>query len=146
MQDALPILQAGNEVGYEMQAITVSDRDEKGVLTFDLLDLLRVIADEAADLEWVVRDVECFGESADAVHSLSDTGSRISGTYLLQTARGVDQVVEGRFYAYDPGGSRPTLLLRAVDSSCWDIATDRVGWLDRFRDRFEKVEDVEGEY
>jgi hypothetical protein len=122
-----------------MYTITVSDRRPNRVLAFDLRELLSLIRDDARRMEWSVADLECIGASASELENLTLPGARVHGDVLLALAEGIEQVIDGEFCAYEPGNSSPIYLLRAVDSSSWDIAADRDELLDVFRKRFTAV-------
>ncbi|XXX75806.1 hypothetical protein WMF30_49970 [Sorangium sp. So ce134] len=123
-----------------MRAITISDRDPTtGALDFDLRDLLSVIAADAGQLKWEVVSPDCVGARANELDELAARGVRVSGDLLLDIAEGIEQVIDGEFRAYETGKDSPVLVMRAVDSTSWDIASDNDELLRAFRYRFRSV-------
>jgi hypothetical protein len=102
--------------------------------------MLRVLGDEALTATWKVRCVECVGAHADRLHAISDSGSFVHGADLLAIGTGVDQVIDGEFRSYAAGEDQAWLVLRAVDSTSWDVATTREDVLDRFRAAYKVLE------
>lgn len=125
-----------------MQTITVVDRTEARTLSFDLKDLLACLGSVATKLRWQVRDLECMGRRADELHDLAERGDLIAGAQLVVLAEGIDQVIDGEFLGYEAGSESPTVVLLAVDSSSWDIASTHEVLLDAFRRRFVAVVEV----
>ena len=54
-----------------------------GYLSFDLIDLLRLIGPRVLGAQWRCRFVECIGETAGQLHEISDRGVSISGEELI---------------------------------------------------------------
>jgi hypothetical protein len=123
-----------------MRTITISDKTTTGVLSFDLRDLLQLIGELTTHLQWVVMDhVECTGPRANDLEGLGASGGRVGMRELMIIAMGIEQVIEGEFHGYEAEQSSPTILLRAVDSSSWDIASTNDELLELFRKRFTEV-------
>lgn len=125
-----------------MRTITVMDMDQ-GVLSFDLRDLLACVAPVAVQMDWRVQTLEYTGERAEQLHALVDQGHLITGASLVMIADGVDQVIEGELFGYMQGDATPALVLRAVDSTRWDVASPSEALLDEFRKKYRVVIDVE---
>jgi hypothetical protein len=123
-----------------MTTITILDQDSPaGSLLIRLLDLLELGGERSQNSTWRVTAVEATGLDSETLHQAADTGEWIDGNNLLSLARGLDQVVDGRFAAYDRGQSEPWLLLGAVDSTSWDVASDDVALLKEVRSRYHCV-------
>ena len=128
-----------------MYAVTVHDLnrlDRGSVLAFDLVDILRLDERGVVESEWRCRRVECMGEQAAALYAASDGGATIPGDVLLRLASGVDQVIDGDFAGLRPGDQSPWLLVRAIDSTFFVVASEDEGWLGRVRERFRDVRDA----
>jgi hypothetical protein len=66
-------------------------------------------------------------------HAWSRTVARSDGS--------VDQVKGGDFAAFRPGEQRPWLLIRAIDSTLYVVASEAEEWLGRVRERLGDVRD-----
>lgn len=122
-----------------MRTITVMDRNEAGAPGITLRDMLACIAPAAVLMRWQINDLECTGERAAELHAAADQGQWIAGAGLVASADGVDQVIDGEFLGYAPGGAAPTLVLRAVDGSSWDVTSNSEALLDAFRRSYRDV-------
>ncbi len=100
---------------------------------------------QASDAFWTVGGVQSYEEALDAtglgadqLETLAASGSRISGAVLLDIAKNVHQVIWGEFAAYaDREGPEPHVIIRAVDSSFYEISSDDPLLLDRLKLAFE---------
>lgn len=123
-----------------MRTITISDKTTTGVLGFDLRDLLQLLGSKAANMQWLVmKDVDCIGPRAEELRGLATRAVRVESRALAAIATGITQVVDGEFCGYEESRPAPTIILRAVDSSSWDISSDRDAILDIFRQHFRAV-------
>lgn len=125
-----------------MKGVTISNLDNRGHLAFDLRHILELIELDAHRSRWTVRNLECVGSSAGELHRVADAGTLLDGAQLLALSRGVNQVIDGEFAGFFSGQDDPWIRIRAVDSSFWDIFTDRDDILDRVRSRFQRVTDL----
>lgn len=127
-----------------MIGITILDTlsKETGRL-FDLRDILAALGADAELSRWRIAGVDCLGrEAAEALHEASDRGSCLDGSRLGVLARDVDQIIDGEFAGYLPGVGAPWIVIRAVDSSAYDVVTDRQDVLLRLTSRFSRVRDI----
>lgn len=124
-----------------MPAITIHDSDPRGVLRFDLIDLLRLAGSDAVAATWRCSGVEATGPLADELHVAADVGNAIGGNELLRIAGGVMQVIDGDFLAFSPSADEPWLRISAIDSSLFVVATADTDLLDRIRAAFHDVLD-----
>lgn len=127
-----------------MKGITIRDIDpERGVLAFDLHDILELLGEKGLVSQWEVRAVEvASGVAATRLERLADEESVVDGNELLSLARAVNQVVDGEFKGTLPGEAKPWVIVRAVDSSAYDVETDDKRLLDGIRRRFSVVDDI----
>lgn len=116
---------------------------EPGYLTFDLLQLIEALGTRARAARWRVLVSPRYVSDADvaAFDSASDgPGPWISGEQLLAQAREIHQVIDGEFQAFDPSDvSSPWLVLRAVDSSWWEVHSDDPGVEAALRSAFRDI-------
>jgi len=127
-----------------MKGVTIRDHNaQSGILSFDLRDILLVLGDDAERSNWTVREVECVGgESAAALHQASDRGEPLTWNNLLRLAQRVEQVIDGSFHGRLANESEDWIIIRAVDSSAFDVETDRVEVLVALRAHFNQVDDL----
>jgi hypothetical protein len=126
-----------------LQGVEITDKDTaKCFLSFDLKDILPLAGVRAATSRWRCRFVECTGESAEELHAASDAGRIISGEELLRIASGLLQVIDGRFEAYSDVDAEPWLMVKAVDSSSFEVWSDDPDVIIRVRENFREVSDL----
>lgn len=124
-----------------MKGITIRDK-KAGQLTFDLVDILRTIGDGVIDSQWRVYDAEAIGNSAEYLHTIADNEISISGNELLSIAGDLIQVVDGVFEAFRDA-PHPWLIIRAVDSSEFDVECDSAVVHDKLRARFRDLSQIQ---
>lgn len=127
-----------------MKGVVILDRDPRsGALGFDVRDILSLLGNDAERSTWMVRDVECLGgDAASTLHRASDAGEVLTGHRLLELARDVEQIVDGTFAGRLPNEEADWIIIRAVDSTAFDVQTDRADVLDRIKATFARVEDL----
>lgn len=125
-----------------MHTITLMERQGTDPLSFDLRDLLALAAHAVKRMNWRVSDLECTGERADDLHRLALYGDLVEGDVLMTLAAGIEQVIDGEFWGYEPECADPALVFRAVDSSSWDISAENHATLEIFKARFADVHDA----
>jgi hypothetical protein len=119
--------------------VSISDVDTRGVLSFDLRDILALVPEDAIDSSWQVSGAEAVGHSAEALHDASDAGVLLSHPRLCEIAADLTQTIDGELRAYRPGESEPWLVIRAVDSSGFDVISDDPTLIETVRRRFQRV-------
>jgi len=125
-----------------MRGVTISDKDARGVLAFDLRDILKYLPN-VADSEWEVGRLEYVAATpVEAFERTSDTEERIAGTDLIRLANEIDQLVEGEVRGYPRGGREPWVIVRAVDSTSFDVLATREDVLEALRRNFADVVDL----
>ncbi|NES74353.1 MULTISPECIES: hypothetical protein [Okeania] len=126
-----------------MRGITISDRQpNNNTLTVNLADILQLLGSKLASTEWEVLDIECLGTNKNPLHELADTKTRVSGDTLLQIASNVTQIIDGTFLCYPDNGQEPNIIIRAVDSSAYDVESSDETILTKLQQRFQQVEDL----
>ncbi len=109
----------------------------------DLYELLAALGDRALDSVWLGSEVDCRGEKADELHSLSDQDQGMEGHALLNIASGIRQTVKGDFQAFDRGSTSPWIFIRAWKGSGFYVETNDPKIKKRLKSHFPSVEDVE---
>ena len=101
---------------------------EAGGLTFDLAQLVEALGARARVARWRAVPSPSYVSDVDvaAFDAAGDSsGPWISGEEMLAHARAIRQVIDGEFQAVQPGElSALWLVLRAVDSSWWEVYSD----------------------
>lgn len=119
--------------------VSISDVDARGVLSLDLREILALVPEDAIDSSWQVSGADAVGPSAEALHDASDAGVLLSHPRLCEIAADLTQTIDGEFRAYRPGESDPWLVIRAVDSSGFDVISDDLALIETLRRRFQRV-------
>jgi len=125
-----------------MKFVTISDKDDRNLLAFDLKDILDALGDRPAGWTWEVQDLECTGHSADELHHIGDTQRRIDDDRLLELVSDLLQTINGTFIGRAKS-EEPSVVIRAVDSSYFDVQSDDVALLRRLQDRFVQVSEID---
>ncbi len=126
-----------------MRGIAIYDKNDVGnTLSFDLHDILSAMEDFILSRRWIISGVECTGPSAEAMHSASDGGISLSGEELMKMAAEVTQVIDGKFRGFHRTNSVSDIIIRAVDSSFFEVHSGDPKPLDRLRSRFHKIIEV----
>ena len=120
--------------------ITISDKSpDSGALSVELAEILDEVGDEARASNWTVREVEAVGDGAQELIDAEDAGTPIDGERLKKLAQNVIQIIDGEFRGFRTQESKPWIIIKAVDSTSWDIASDVTSVLDRFRKKYSSV-------
>lgn len=123
-----------------MKGITIQDNNEgEGFLNFDLIDILKIIGERAIKSNWLCKHVECQGEMADVLHTISDSQEIISGKKLVEIASGIMQIIDGMFLAFNNEKNKPWLIISAIDSSYFDVEVDDIVIMEKLTNRFHKI-------
>ena len=126
-----------------MRGITISDRQaNNNILAVNLAEILQLLGPQLALTEWEISDIECLGTDSDRLHQLADSQTRVSGETLLQIATNILQVIDGTFAGYLKDKSELSIIVRAVDSSAYDVESSDDAILTKLRQRFQNVEDL----
>ena len=127
----------------DMRGLTIADTDNRNILRVDLKDILRVVGEKGLQSVWTLHGIESVnGEFADEMHRLSDTDIVISGARLRFLADRILQVIDGEFRGAADTASKPWILIRAIDSSAFDVSTNDGHLLERVRENFKEVTEI----
>jgi hypothetical protein len=114
-----------------IKVVSIHDMDQRGFLSFDLLQILRAIEQAVREYSWIVTDMECTGEPA-------PTRTILSFNQLADYAQRVEQTINGAVVGVPPGDlaevdletvtrisdfprSRARVAILAVDSSYFEV-------------------------
>jgi hypothetical protein len=128
-----------------MNGLRIDDLAEGRYLAFDLREILAALGPQARTSRWVCTDLWCipFGEPDESVlEKQYSPGSTITGEELVRLAAKIRQVVDGTFRAFAESADRPWLIVRAVDSSFWEVFSTEPEALERLRCRFRSVRHI----
>jgi hypothetical protein len=108
-------------------------RGSSGVSLLQLLEL--VGSARVLESQWRLRYGDSAGEpqAAQALNDLSDSGVRFPGSTLHRLAAQGVQLIDGELSAYEDDQGDAWLILRAVDSTHWDVESQDVGLLARLK-------------
>ena len=129
-----------------MRGVQIRDMNESGhVLAVDLQHILDLIGERAILSRWRASEVWVIGkengEVAQELENLADGLKFISGEHLNRMAHSLVQVIDGEFSAFESGCDLPWLIIRAVDSSFYEVFSTEPEVLNRVRALFRKVSD-----
>lgn len=101
-------------------------------------DVLDVVGARTRDERWLVEVTEAAGdrEAAAAMDRLGERDGRVPDRELRDVAAGDVQLVDATLTVGEP----PRLVIRAVDSTEWDVLSDDPALLDELRERFAAVD------
>jgi hypothetical protein len=130
-----------------MRGLTITESTQDGrFLSTDLIDILRLLGSHGVNAEWEIAGVECVGAAAaDELHRLGEARGRVPGGTLLKLAAEVTQVIDGVFAGYRSGETHPWVVIRAVDSSAYDVESDDEAVLARIRQDFPHAAELPGD-
>ena len=126
--------------GVEIRDLVPGERG--GYLSFDLIDILRLTGSRGIDAQWRCRFVECTGETAGQLYEISERGVSISGEELMKIASGLIQTIDGDFEAREGEAENAWLVIKAIDSSLFEVWSDDLELLRRVRKTFQQVSDL----
>jgi hypothetical protein len=129
-----------------MRTIQIHDLT-RGVLAFDLREILAALGPRAHGTYWTVSDVaspaqalDATGDGAVVLEELALSGERTTGASLINIARTVRQTIWGEFSGYsDKAAEEPWIVIVAVDSSWFEVRSDDAAALAGIRDAFKDV-------
>lgn len=118
-------------------------------LCFDLRHLLDLLLPQSLQSDWIITSVkfpnpehtyfEATGLGGEQLEKFAESNSRISGPELANFAAKTHQVIWGEFRGYFPKDTAPWVVIRAVDSSFYEVSTEDCSVLDRLRAAFKDV-------
>jgi hypothetical protein len=129
------------------RGVQIRDLKESGVLAVDLQHILDLLGERAIQSRWRASEVWATGkergEAAQELEKLADGQTFIAGEQLSRIAHNLVQVIDGEFSAFKSNSSSPWLIIRAVDSSFYEVFSTEAAVLDGVRASFQKVSDCD---
>lgn len=128
------------------------------MLAVDLRDLIRLFAPRSLRTSWTVSTVksgvpghewfEATGEGGEFLEAMAQLGARISGPEMASLAERTRQVIWGEFSARFPPDENgtPWLVIRAIDSTFYEVETTDPSILKLVRQPFRDVRAAEQAY
>ena len=118
---------------------------EGNCLSFDLAQVLASLGPRARTSSWSCHDlwfVTCDEQDVPELEQESDASQFLSGEDLLAATERLLQVIDGEFAAFDGDESVPWVILRAVDSTFWEVESTEPGVLEAVSASFKDVEEI----
>jgi len=113
---------------------------ERG-LGFDLAEVLDALGPRVARSAWAIEGLKYVSRDETDIPVLhGGDGARVLGTELLSSLPNLLQVIDGEFRAFKADGEL-WVILRAVDSSWWEVVSDDSAVLSAIRDQFLNVDE-----
>jgi hypothetical protein len=120
-----------------MVRLVIRPQTAGGGLGFDLRDVLQALGPRVSSSVWAIGDnlnyVSRDESDIPALHR-----DELRGDELISGLPNLLQVIDGEFKASD-AETQPWVVVRAIDSSWWEIISDDVATLDSIRNRFQNV-------
>jgi tetratricopeptide (TPR) repeat protein len=110
----------------------------------DLNGLIVALGKRALHSIWLASGVDCYGEKAEELSSLTEQNQPIEGHDFLRITSGIQQTVAGDFTAFDPGSTLHWVFIRAWDGNGFYIETNEPEIRERLKKHYPSVEQVEG--
>lgn len=108
----------------------------------DLKEILNIVGEAGKQSIWKISDVECFGETSEVLHQVSDETEKVSGEDFYNIVSGIHQVIDGYFEAYRPNETENWILIRSIRGDEFDIETKDEKLLKDIRNSFKDVRDL----
>ncbi len=132
-----------------MHGVKIRDGTElggSGGLTFDLAKILAALGKPAGKSRWSCTDLNYVSRDDQDVPVLERAaipGQEVSGRELIDGTGQSVQVIDGQFTGVDEQGDA-WVVIRAVDSSWWEVWSDNQWVHDAIRAHFRVVESIPG--
>ncbi|GMV79069.1 MAG: hypothetical protein AMXMBFR7_02530 [Planctomycetota bacterium] len=131
-----------------MRGVQIRDMNESGhVLAVDLQHILDLFGERTIQSRWRASEVWATspetGEAAVELERLADGQTFITGEHLSRIAHDLTQVIDGEFSAFERSSDSPWIIVRAVDSSFYEVFSTDPAVLGRVRESFQKVSDCD---
>jgi hypothetical protein len=127
-----------------MTTLKIHDADPASHSAFGLKDILALLRPRSDNAEWEIDHADeefwATGEDIRGIEALAGSGQRVSGEALSSLVDGLHQVIWGEFKAFDGSATNPWVIVRAIDSSNFEIETDDDVVVDLVRRHFNNVQ------
>lgn len=144
-----------------MQGVRIRDNNkgQGSGLSFGLKEILEVIGERVVESTWKCREVDYVAKPENALHETNKNKlidafgnlvneynlkkHEMSGKYLQEFAGKVMLIINGEFLGYYQGAKRPWIIIKAFDSSWWEVFSKKPEYVSRFKEVFKDVKDVQ---
>ena len=109
------------------------------MLSFDLRDILEVIGEPALTSDWRCLNLWYTAVKDGQFSEFRERRRRLSGKELVEFTASVHQSIDGKFIAKKDGTNKPWLIIRAVDSSWFEVWCSKQEVLEELKGRFTQV-------
>jgi hypothetical protein len=121
---------------------------ESNILNFDLKEVLQTISSLTGNLSWTVHDVSDYGENLEitgpasaAFESTRDLHGSLTNKELVELASKTEQCIWAEFQGRESRTKNEcSLIIRAIDSSFWEVESENLEVLLLLEKRFENTE------
>jgi hypothetical protein len=144
-----------------MTTLRIYDLRDGRVLALDLRDLIDLLAPRSLEASWTVSPVNVeypkLGRSIDQfemtgpgrpgedqLELLAASGSSVSGLMLAEYAHATHQVIWGQFVATHPEQTDAWVVIRAIDSTFYEVTTSDDTVLAKIRSAYKDVRVASG--
>ncbi len=129
-----------------MPGVVIRDGTEpggSGGLAFDLAEVLGALGNRVATSRWRCWNLSYVSRDEVDIGPLdrAASGESIDGTDLLAALPRLMQVIDGEFQGFE-GEPEPWVIIRAVDTSSWEVSSHDAGTLHAIRATFRVVDDL----
>jgi len=129
--------------------IRLHDKNDSGVLVFDLKEILAIVGRRGEPLSWKIRRLECVGnleevwpqgvlELEQQVAKAAD-GFPVEWRFLRELAERIEQTIDCLLQGTSEGNA-VFIQIEAFDTTYWEITSSDRALIDDFAGRFETVE------
>jgi hypothetical protein len=130
-----------------MRGVIIRDGTEPGArggLEFDLAEVLQALGERVDASRWRGRGLSYVSRDDEDIEPLErlGTGGLVAGRELMAILPRLFQVIDGEFEGILAEGVLPWVVVRAVDSSWWEVLSDMPEVLEAVRASFRVVEDL----
>jgi hypothetical protein len=121
-----------------------TEPDGRGGLDFDLRDILETLGRTARVCTWRGSDIQYISRDERDVAPIEALakGNAVSGDDLIDGIGQLSQIIDGQFEGTEPDSSTPLVIIRAIDSSWWEVLSDDETVLGAVRRRFRAIEEA----
>ena len=133
-----------------MTKVHVHDLVPGGGLAFDLCEVLQALETQLSGTFWEIdhadEDLWVMGRASGVqrLNALAASGTRVTWAALLAMAVEVHQTVWGEFRAFhDPFSGEPYVIIRAIDSSYFEVESADLNVIAALRNHFTNVHTAE---
>ena len=126
-----------------MFGIKIQDsRPGGGWLSFGLSDILGVIGEPALTSEWRCLNLWYIAVRDGTFDECRERSRKLSGKELVAFAASVHQTIDGEFIAKKQGSNKAWLIIKAVDSSWFEVWSSKPKVLEELKSKFAKVSSI----